>query len=580
MAKGVKISFLGGVGEVGKNMYALECDNEIIVLDAGMGFPSDDMPGIDYIVQDITYLEQNKDKVLAYVITHGHEDHIGGLAHALESVPAQVYGSRLSLALIENKLREHPGVKVRATVVKPRSVVKIGTNYSVEFIHVNHSIAGSFALSITTPVGIIFFTGDYKIDYTPVDGQMTDLARIGEIGKRGVALMMGESTNIERRGHTISEAQVGESLDGLFAIHKEKRLFVAQFASNVHRLQQLLDLAEKYGRKIAFSGRSMINVSDTAIKIGEMKATNVKIIDIAQVGNYKDSEVLIALTGSQGEPRSALVRMSTGDFNKIQIGANDTIILAAAPIPGNEGSVNKVVNNLIKCGADVIYESLAEVHASGHAYEDELKLMMSLVNPHFFVPVHGEYKHLKKHAALAVKLGINKRNIIIPDLGDCLELSVNNLKRIGCIPSGALLVDGTGTGTSDSSVLRDRQIMAEEGVCVIGLGFNSKSGEVTSGPDVITRGVLYSDELLEHMDEIRQCVTDCIKRAQINLAKDDITEIRTQIRRDVQGFFQKAVKRRPMVVTMLQADENYSAPRDKAKVQAYSSDRAKIDLEE
>jgi len=553
MAKGVKISFLGGVGEIGKNMYAIECDDDIIVLDAGLGFPDDTMPGIDMVVQDITYLVQNKDKVRGYIITHGHEDHIGALPYVLARVPSAVYGSRLTLALIENKLREHPAVKIKAYAVKPRSVVQIGA-FNIEFVHVNHSIAGSFALSITTPMGVIFFTGDYKIDYTAVDGMTTDLARIGEIGRKGVALMMGESTNVERKGHSMSESLVGENLEKFFVSGKERRLFVSQFASNVHRLQQLLDLSVKFNRKVAFCGRSMINVSDAALKIGELKAKPENIIDITHVANYKDGEVLIILTGSQGEERSALVRMSTGDFNKIQIGVNDTIILAAGAIPGNESSVNKVVNNLIQCGAEVIYEELHEIHASGHAKEDEMKLMLNLVNPQFFVPVHGEYKHLKKHGELAERMGISRRNIILPDLGDCLELTVNNLKRVGCIPSGSVLVDGTGAGSADSSVLRDRQILAEDGICVIGIGFDSKTGAVITGPDIITRGLLYSDELLEHMDEARACVLESIKTNEINLAKDDVGDIRNIIRRDVQAFFQKTVKRRPMVIAMLQGN--------------------------
>jgi len=552
MAKGVKIIFLGGVGEIGKNMYALEYENDIIVLDAGLGFPDDTMPGIDCVVQDITYLVQNKDKVKAYVITHGHEDHIGGLPYTLAQVPAPVYGSRLTLALIENKLREHPGLKVKATVVKARSVVQIGA-FSVEFVHVNHSISGAFALSITTPIGVIFFTGDFKVDHTPVDGQTIDLTRIGQIGQKGVILLMGESTNVERRGYTMSETSVGESLDVLFAANKDRRLFVAQFASNVHRVQQLLDLAVKYNRKIAFAGRSMINVTDTCVKIGEMRAKPECIIDISHVSNYKDSEVLIVLTGSQGEPRSALVRMSQGEFNKIQVGNNDTVILASAPIPGNEGAVNNVVNNLIKCGAEVVYESLAEVHASGHAYEEELKLMLTLTNPHYFVPVHGEYKHLKKHAALAARLGVQKRNIVIPDLGDCLELSINTLKRVGCVPSGAVLVDGSGQGSSDSNVLRDRQTLAEEGICVVGIGFDAKSGEITSGPDIMTKGLLYSDELIEFMEEARATVIESLTAAGHNLAKDDVGEIRNTIRRDLQNYFNKSVKRRPMIITMLQA---------------------------
>jgi ribonuclease J len=554
MAKGVKIIFLGGVGEIGKNMYALECNNEIIVLDAGLGFTTADMPGIDMVVQDISYLVQNKDKVLAYVITHGHEDHIGGVPHALAQVPAQVFGSRMTLALIENKLREHPGIKVKAVVVRPRSVVQIGQSFKIEFVHVNHSIAGCFAFSIETPAGIIFFTGDFKIDYTPVDGQVTDLARIGEIGRKGVALMLCESTNAERRGHSISETEAGEQLDKVFDANRDRRLFVGTFASNIHRVQQLLDLAVKYNRKIAFGGRSMINVSDTAIKIGEMRSKPDCIIDITQVNNYKDSEILIVLTGSQGEPRSALVRMATGDFPKIQIGSNDTIVFASAPIPGNEDCVNQVINNLIKCGAEVVYESLAGVHASGHAYEDEFKLMISLLNPHYFVPVHGEYKHMKKNSALAARLGIQKRNILIPDLGDVFELTQTSLKKISAVPSGAVLVDGSGTGTPDSTVIRDRQTMAEEGVCVIGIGFDAKTGEIITGPDVLTRGLLYSDELLEHMDEVRMCIVESIKNANLNLAKDDAGDIRNQIRKDVQNYFNKTVRRRPMIITMLQSN--------------------------
>ena len=550
--KGLKIVFLGGVGEIGKNMYALEYDDQIIVLDAGLGFPTAAMPGIDCVVQDISYLVQNKDKVRAYVITHGHEDHIGGLPYALAQVPAPIYASRLTLALIENKLREHPNVKVKAIVVKAHSVVQIGP-YAVEFIHVNHSIAGSFAFSITTPVGVVFFTGDFKIDYTPVDGQVTDLTRIGEIGKKGVALMLCECTNAERAGHSVSETEAGEQLDKVFAAAVGRRLFVGTFASNIHRVQQLLELALKYNRKIAFCGRSMLNVTDVAIKIGEMRAKPEGIIDIAHIANYKDGEVLIVLTGSQGEPRSALVRMASGDFPKVQIGQNDTVVFASSPIPGNEDAVNQVINNLIKCGAEVVYESLAGVHASGHAYENEFKLIISLVNPHYFMPIHGEYKHMKKSAALAARIGVNKRNIFQPDLGDVFELTAASLKKVGAVPSGAVLIDGTGAGTSDSTVLRDRQALAEDGICVVAIAFDPKTGEIISGPDIVTRGLLYSDELLEHIDEARLAVVESIKNAGLNLAKDDIQEIRNQIRRDVQGFFQKNVKRRPLVLTMLLA---------------------------
>lgn len=552
MAKNVKISFLGGVGEIGKNMTVLECEDDMIVLDAGLGFPTDNMPGIDCVVQDITYLVQNKDKVKAYVVTHGHEDHIGGLPYALAEVPAPVYASRLTLALLDNKLREHPGIKVKAIAVKPRSVITIGV-FSIEFVHVNHSIPGTFALSINTPVGIILMMSDFKIDYTPVDAQTTDLTRIGEIGKKGVALMLAESTNIERPGNTISETSVGEKLDGLFAANVGRRMFIATFASNVHRVQQLVDLAEKYKRKIVFCGRSMVNVSDVAVKIGEMRAKPEGIIDISHIGNYKDGELLFVLTGSQGEPRSALVRMSQGEFQKVHIGTNDTIIFSSSPIPGNEGAVNDVVNNLIKRGAEVVYESLAEVHASGHAHEEEFKLIHTIVRPHFFMPIHGEYKHLKKHVALAQKLGMNSRTTLMPDLGDCFELSPTNLKRIGSVPSGNVLIDGSGSGSAESTVLRDRVSLSEDGICVIGIGYNSQTGAITSGPDVMTRGLLYSEEMIETIEETKAAVIQSITDAGHNLAKDDIGEIRNTVRKDIQNFFFKRVKRKPLVITMLQS---------------------------
>lgn len=550
MAKNLKVIFLGGVGEVGKNMTVLEYDDEIIVVDAGLGFPGDDMPGIDLVVQDTTYLERNKDKVKAYVITHGHEDHIGGLPYVLANAPATVYGSRLTLALVENKLREHPGIKVKAVSVRARSIVDIGKYFKVEFVHVNHSVAGSFALAITTPVGVVFHTGDFKVDHTPVDGQPIDLTRIGEIGKKGVSLLLCESTNAERAGSSMSETVVGENLDEIFGDNKERRIFVACFASSIHRVQQLLDLADKHKRKVAFSGRSMINVTDAAIKVGEMKARPANIVDIANVGNYKDNELLIVLTGSQGEPSSALARMARGEFNKIHLGMNDTVILAASPIPGNESQVNKVVNDLIKRGTEVVYESLAEVHASGHAYAEELKLMHTLLNPQFFMPVHGEYKHMKKHMMIAQKLGMNKRNMIMPEIGDCVELSVAGMKRVGSVPAGMRLIDGLGSGCSDSAVLRDRMILAEEGVCVVGVGFNKETGEVLSGPDIMTKGLLYNDEMDENIAGVKDVILATI--GGLNLAKDSLQDIRAAIRKDVQNYFQKEFKRRPVVITMLQ----------------------------
>ena len=550
MVKNVKIIFLGGVGEIGRNMTALECGDDIIVIDAGLGFADAiEMPGIDYVAQDLTYLLKNKNKVRAYVVTHGHEDHIGAMPYVLGQVPATIYGSRITLALIDNKLREHKGIKVKAVSVRPRSVVTIGS-FNIEFIHVNHSIPGCFALSITTPVGIIFHSGDFKIDFTPVDGNPMDLTRIGEIGKKGVALMLCESTNVERKGFTLSETSVGEKMEELFVKNMEKRLFVATFASNVHRVQQLLDLATKYKRKVAFAGRSMINVSDIAIKLGEMRPVEKnQIIDIVQVPNHAEKDVLVVLTGSQGEPGSALQRMSIGDFNKIHIGPKDTVILSSSPIPGNEKAVNNVVNRLIHRGAHVVYESLAEVHVSGHACEEEIKILHALVKPTYLIPVHGEHKHLKKHAALAVRLGMHKRNIAIAELGEVWELSPNSLKKLGSVPSNEVLIDGSGQCTIESPVLRDRQVMQDSGICVIGIGYNKQSGAVIDELRIATKGLLYQNEHDFYIPELRTLLLGIIAKVGFG----DENETRNELRRATQSFFSEKLKRRPAVISMLNA---------------------------
>lgn len=553
MSKNLRISFLGGLGEIGKNMTVFEFGDDIIVVDAGLGFPDDNkMPGIDCVVQDITYLIRNKNKVKGYVITHGHEDHIGGLAYALKEVPAPIYASRLTLGLIEHKLREHAGLKVKAVAVRPRAVVQIGA-FTVEFVHVNHSIPGAFALAITTPVGTVFHTGDFKIDLTPVDGKPIDLARIGEIGRKGVALLLCESTNVERAGFTMSETTVGERLDELFAQYKDKRLFVAAFSSHVHRVQQLLDLAQKYKRKVAFSGRSMVNVSDIAIKLGEMKARPENIIELDKINAFKNEEVLVILTGSQGEPHSALRRMAEGEFGQINLGPSDAVIFSSTPISGNENAVNDVVNNLIHRGCEVVYERLAAVHVSGHACQEELKLLQTLVHPRFFIPIHGEYKMLKKNCDLAIKLGMNPRQVFMADLGECWELSPTGLKRVGSVPFGSRLIDGYGAGDVDSSVLRDRQALAEDGICVIGLGYDGKNGELLSGPDVMMKGLAYAHELEKVIGDLRGVVLDSLTKTPL-LGKD-VNDVRNQIRKDVQSYFAKNYNRRPIVVSMLEKVE-------------------------
>lgn len=552
MSKNLKISFLGGLGEIGKNMTAFEYGDDIVVVDAGLGFPDDKMPGIDCVVQDITYLIRNKHKVKGYLITHGHEDHIGGLPYVLKEVPAPIYASRFTLGLIEHKLREHAGLKVKAVAVRPRAVVKIG-EFSVEFVLVNHSIPGAFALAITTPVGTVFHTGDFKIDLTPVDGQQIDLARIGEIGRKGVALLLCESTNVERPGFTMSETTVGARLDELFAQYKNKRLFVAAFSSHVHRVQQLLDLAQKYKRKVAFSGRSMINVSDIAIKLGEMKSRPENIIELDHINAYKNEEILVILTGSQGEPGSALTRMAAGEFNQIHLGPNDAVIFSSTPISGNEAAVNDVVNNLVHRGCEVVYERMAEVHVSGHACQEELKIMHALVHPRYFIPIHGEYKMLKKHCDLAKQMGMNPRTVFMADLGECWELSPTGVRRIGSVPSGARLIDGFGAGDVDSAVLRDRQALAEDGICVVGVGYDGKTGDILSGPDVMMKGLAYAHEVERMVVEIRGVVLEAIGK--MPFAGKDVNDTRNQIRKDVQSYFQKNFKRHPIVVSMLEKVE-------------------------
>lgn len=412
----VKITFLGGVGEIGKNMTAIEYNDEIIVIDAGLTFPGEELPGVDIVIPDISYLLANRDKVKAIILTHGHEDHIGALPFVLKDLNVPIYGSRLTLALVENKMKEFDKIKYKAISVKPKNVLKLGS-FTIEFIKVSHSIAGSLALCITTPVGNIIHTGDFKIDFEPIDGTMTDLPRFGELGKRGVKLLLCESTNVCRKGYSMSERSVGRTLNTIFEKNQSKRLFIATFASNIHRLQQILELAEKYKRKVAFTGRSMINISEVAMKIGELKYNKDNIVDIDKIDKYADNELLIITTGSQGEPMSALTRMAAGEFKKIQLRENDLIVFSASPIPGNEKSVYNVINALYKLGADVIYDELADVHVSGHACQEELKTIHALTKPEFFIPIHGEYRHLKMHSQLAQQLGMEQRNIV------CLHLA-------------------------------------------------------------------------------------------------------------------------------------------------------------
>ena len=547
----LKVIFLGGVGEIGKNMMALEYGNDIIVIDCGATFPSNDiMPGIDLVVPDITYLVQNKHKIRAIFITHGHEDHIGAIPYVIGDITCPIYGSKLANALIQNKLREYPKLTAHLNNVKPGDIVKAGC-FSVEFINVCHSIAGSFAFAIKCPVGMMVHTGDFKVDFTPINGNYTDLTRFAELGKQGVLLLTSESTNVEREGHSLSESKVKQTLDELFDKYKDKRLIVATFASNVYRLQELLDLAEKYKRKVTFTGRSMVNVTETSYKIGEIKFNRNNFIDLDDVNKYPDNEVLVISTGSQGEPMSALTRMANGDFQKIKLDDNDCIIMSSSPIPGNEKSVNDVINKLCALGCTIIYNQLAEVHASGHAYREELKLIHNLVKPKFFMPVHGEFRHQKLHKDLAVAMGEQERNIVLAEIGDVIEVNNRGIKKAGKIPSGQRLVDGLGYGDMASAVLQDRKQLAEDGVAVVILGMSAKTGQITSGPDIISRGLVYSNED-DLIKEAKQTIVDSINSMPEKIT--DWTVLKNNVKRVTSNFFFRKTKRRPMILTIILED--------------------------
>ena len=543
--KQLKVRFLGGVGEIGKNMTALEYGKDIIIIDAGTSFPSDDMPGIDLVIPDISYLIENRNKIRGVVITHGHEDHIGGLPYLLKELNIPVFGTKLTLTLAENKLKEHNLNNVSLNCIKPGSIVKLGC-FTVDFINVNHSIAGAVALAVTTPVGVVFHTGDYKIDFTPINGEHTDLGRIAEIGGNGVLLLLAESTNIERPGYTMSERVVGETFDHIFSDNIGRRLIIATFASNVHRLQQILDMAVKYRRKVVFSGRSMINVADAASKIGELKIPQNLVIDIDKIKNMKDSELVIISTGSQGEPMSALTRMASGEFNKIKIGNNDTVVISASPIPGNEKMVYGVINNLYRLGAEVVYESLEPIHVSGHACRDELKIIHTLTNPKFFIPVHGEYRHLKKHAKLAESLGMKPGNILIADIGDTAVVTPKSIKRGERFSSGTRLVDGLGIDDGESVVLRDRIHLSEDGIIIVVACIDELSGHLVS-TDLVNKGIVMDEAI---WSEAKNNVSNALAHLDVK-ADGDKSEIKYAIRRSLKNYIFKKTKKNPMILPVI-----------------------------
>ena len=546
----IKIAFLGGLNEVGKNITLFEYEDEIVLVDCGLAFPDEDMPGIDLVIPDFTYIEKNADKVKGICITHGHEDHIGSLAYLLKKVNIPVYSTRLTNGLIEGKLKEHGLISsAKLNVVKPGDIVKFG-KFSVEFIHVNHSIPDAVALAIKCGAGTIVHTGDFKIDTTPIDGEMIDIARFAEIGKEGVLCMMADSTNAERHGYTESESKVGDSFEMLFRKAENRRIIVATFASNIHRVQQIINVAKMLGRKVALSGRSLENVVAIGADLGYLDVPEGILIKLDMINQYAENEIVLITTGSQGEPMSALTRMAFSDHRKVAIGPNDYVIISANPIPGNEKTVSRVVNELMKRGAEVVYEKMYDVHVSGHACREELKLMMGVVKPKYYIPVHGEQKHLQKHAELAEAVGIPSENIVLADNGKVVEVSNDSIKCTATVPAGQIFVDGSGVGDVGSVVLRDRKHLAEDGIIIIVATIDSASGELVSGPDIVSRGFVFVRESEELMNQARNTAFETLERCHSRNIYDWGT-IKSRIRDDVSKLMYERTKRSPMILPIL-----------------------------
>lgn len=543
--KALKVVFLGGVGEIGKNMTAIEYGDNILIVDCGCMFGTYDTPGVDLIIPDFSYIDENIDKIKGIVLTHGHEDHIGGVPYLvkdrLENV--KIYGSDLTLALLKNKFKEHNITSPKLITVKGGETKNIGC-FDVEFVKVTHSISGAYALAVNTPVGVIFHTGDFKVDHTPLDGESIDLPRLAAIGERGVKLMLGESTNIERDGYTMSEQKVGETLDKIVSANTDSRIIIATFASNVNRIQQIINICQKYNRKVAFNGRSMKNISEIATKLGIMNADNGTIVDIEKIGKYAPSELCIITTGSQGEPMSALTRMASGE-DKVSVGRQDVVVISSSPIPGNEKMIYNVINNLCKRGARVLYGSLAELHVSGHACKEELKLMQRLIHPQYFIPVHGEYRHLKLHQELAMRLGMSEDNIRIPEIGDCFELKQKKLVKTGVVPAGNVYVDGL--VDVDNLVLKDRQQLSNDGFVILLVTIGLENSALLAPPEIITRGLQIAEE---HVEPIKEIICTTVENADYKGAKDR-GKLKASLRRQIERYIAAKLKQRPMVLPII-----------------------------
>ncbi len=550
ITKPLRITPLGGVGEIGKNITLYEYGDDMFLVDCGMSFPDEEMPGIDIVIPDFTYVKSNIDKIKGLVVTHGHEDHIGGIPYLLKECNIPVYGTALTIGLIMGKLSEHKLLgSAKLNVVKPGDTVKFGV-FEVEFIHVNHSIPDAVAVAISTPLGTVVQTGDFKIDTTPIDGEVMDLARLGELGKQGVLALLSDSTNAERPGFTPSESIVGESFSNLFKKAENKRIIVATFSSNIHRVQQIIDEAVRCGRKVAVSGRSMENVVQVASELGYLTVPEGVLISIDMIRNYQPSQLVIVTTGSQGEPMSALHRMAFGDHRKVSVGAGDFIIISATPIPGNEKLVTKVINKLLTLNAQVVYEKMYDVHVSGHACQEELKLILNLTKPKFFIPVHGEQKHLVKHASLAESVGVEHNNILIAAIGNVIEIAGNSMKAVESVPSGSVLVDGFGVGDVGNVVLRDRKHLAEDGIIVVAVSVDAVTREVIAGPEIITRGFVYVKEAEQLMDDAREAACDIIEKCYINNVRD-WGMVKSRMRDGLSRHLYEQTGRSPMILPVI-----------------------------
>ena len=544
----LRIIPLGGVDEIGKNMTVFEYDRDIIVVDCGSMFPKDDMLGIDLVIPDASYLVANTERGRGYVFTHGHEDHIGAVPYVVSQVPAPLYGSRLTLALIENKLREHHVSGVPLNTVEARQVIQLGC-FTVRFIKVNHSIPGAFALAITCPIGTVVCSGDFKVDYTPIDGEVTDLTTLAAIGSKGVLALLCESTNIERPGYTMSERKVADTFYEQIN-NARGRVIIAMFSSNVFRLQQVVDCAVHYHRKVCFVGRSMVNVTAVAMELGELRIPDGSLIDIDDLDKYRDDELVVLTTGSQGEPMSGLTRMAFSEHRKLQIKQSDKIIISASPIPGNEVFVSRVINQLYRCGAEVIYDAMAEVHVSGHACQEEIKLMHTLVKPKYLIPVHGEYRMLWQHGELAESMGMPRQNIILPEIGQVIELGASGVSIAGEVPTGTVLVDGLGIGDVGNVVLRDRKHLSQDGLIIVAMAFDRTNCMLVSGPDVISRGFVYVRENEDIIEGIRNTVRNIIA-SYGRIEGSDWPSIKNRIKDELHRYIYDKIKRNPMILPII-----------------------------